>query len=255
MKPHLISLAVFAITTSLNGNIILTNPSAEEGDLTGWTGVAGTFSGPDVPILAPNITVSTTPELVSDGSFSLHVLDDSTTTSFLLSHTLRYHLAIEGIYDFSADIKVTAGDLEPTFVFRLFDVPSGGVTLSQFYGAGSPAPLSNGFTRRTYSFPLVSSPLFPITGPRYLEFYVQFSNTYLQQGEVYLDNFSLTVVPEPRVEYLLLISVLVLIFTRSRLLDVAKAAERAGAANPCACGTSGISPAGQARMPEASRDT
>jgi len=32
-------------------------------------------------------------------------------------------------------------------------------------------------------------------------------------------------------------------------------AERAGAANPCAFGTSGISPAEQARMPEASRDT
>jgi len=34
-----------------------------------------------------------------------------------------------------------------------------------------------------------------------------------------------------------------------------KKAERAGAANPCACGTSGIPPAEQARMPEASRDT
>jgi hypothetical protein len=34
-----------------------------------------------------------------------------------------------------------------------------------------------------------------------------------------------------------------------------KKAERAGAANPCAFGTSGISPAEQARMPEASWDT
>ena len=34
-----------------------------------------------------------------------------------------------------------------------------------------------------------------------------------------------------------------------------KMAERAGAANPCAFGTSGMSPAEQARMPEAGRDT
>jgi len=45
------------------------------------------------------------------------------------------------------------------------------------------------------------------------------------------------------------------IFSGMALLWLNKSAEQAGAANPCAFATSGISPEEQARMAEASRDT
>jgi hypothetical protein len=185
---------LFFITDICVANIISVNPGAETNDLTGWSVFASDSGGSNYSVSGSDYSTNSNLSFVSDGLFSFHLIDSSQTIGYSFRHGTRYSISLDQNYEIAFDFRTLTGNAVPTLYFSFWDQPVGDYQILTILPNHQTQAASNGFTKSIYSFNLRQIPISPIPDPLYIEFYL--FTGYHEAGDIYVDNFNLSAVPE-----------------------------------------------------------
>jgi hypothetical protein len=188
-------------------NLVMTNPGAETGDLSGWSAIWISYGAVRSSVPDATAAVNPNPALSSMGSDSFILNDESLERSVGIRYATRIPISSREDYQLSFDGRILSGNIDPWAAIDFWSAPENGfpvVFIAPGFdgkdGVSAVTPAANGFKHYTVSIrpKLWQSPNAPLLpNPLYLDltFYDEFYDS--AKGSVAIDNISVREVAEP----------------------------------------------------------